>query len=54
VGNNANGTELEALTLTNAAATTFSGTLDLANALTQTNAATGGRPPSRGLDLANA
>jgi filamentous hemagglutinin family protein len=41
VGNNANGTELEALTLTNAAATTFSGTLDLANALTQTNAATG-------------
>ncbi|MFH1873126.1 MAG: hypothetical protein ABIG36_21195, partial [Pseudomonadota bacterium] len=41
VGNNTNATELEALTITNAAATTFSGTLDLAGALTQTNAATG-------------
>ena len=35
VGNNANATELEALTVTSAATTTFSGTIDLANALTQ-------------------
>ena len=35
VGNNANATELEALTITSAATSLFSGTIDLANALTQ-------------------